>query len=300
VAFSFRPRVGIDHAFVQFGEWLETRGRFAERTRVEYRDDVAHLVEFLTASCHLTAIAAVERGHLVRYMDALTTAGQAANTRRRVVAAVRLFFRALAQEGVLPRSPAQLLLPPPREDRPPRILTQDEYERLRVGAEDRRAAALIELVLQTGLSLSEIARLMRNDVTLPLPATMPAVGSVRIAGRNHRSRAVTLNTRACTALQGYLNEREDMGDAHLFLTKNSSGLGRRSVETIITKACKAAGLRGISVRTLRHTFAAHSLAKGTSVETMQRSLGLASPTGVEGYVEAARALMDEQLQRNAL
>lgn len=287
-------------ALARFDEWLDSTRTLGERTKVEYRDDVVRLVTFLTDTCRMTAITVVERGHLVRYIDSLATAGQAANTRRRVVAAVRLFFQVLTQEGVLPRSPAQLLLPPPREDRPPRILTQDEYERLRVGAEDARAAALIELVLQTGLSLSEIARLMLNDVTLPLPATMPAVGSVRVAGRNHRSRAVTLNTRACTALQGYLNEREDMGDAHLFLTKNGNGLGRRSVETIITKACKAAGLRGVSVRTLRHTFAAHSLAKGTSVETMQRALGLASPTGVEGYVEAARALMDAALQRNAL
>jgi len=287
-------------ALARFDEWLDSTRTLGERTKVEYRDDVVRLVTFLTDTCRMTAITVVERGHLVRYIDSLATAGQAANTRRRVVAAVRLFFQVLTQEGVLPRSPAQLLLPPPREDRPPRILTQDEYERLRVGAEDARAAALIELVLQTGLSLSEIARLMLNDVTLPLPATMPAVGSVRVAGRNHRSRAVTLNTRACTALQGYLNEREDMGDAHLFLTKNGNGLGRRSVETIITKACKAAGLRGVSVRTLRHTFAAHSLAKGTSVETMQRALGLASPAGVAEYVEAARALMDAALQRNAL
>ncbi len=129
---------------------------------------------------------------------------------------------------------------------------------------------------------------------------MPAVGSVRVAGRNHRSLTVTLNTRACAVLQGYLNEREDMGDPHLFLAKNGAGLGRRSVETIISKATQAAGLRCVSVRTLRHTFAAHSLAKGTSVETIQRALGLASPAGVVEYVEAARALMDAALQRNAL
>jgi integrase/recombinase XerD len=250
-------------------------------------------VAFLTDTCRVTAISAVEQNHLVRYMDALATAGQAANTRRRVVAAVRLFFRVLAQESVLPRSPAQLLLPPPREDRPPRVLTKDEYERLRDAAEDSRASALIELVLQTGLSLAEIARLNLNDVTLPSPATLPGVGSVRVAGRNHRSRTVTLVTRACAALQ-------TTGDPHLFLTHKGAGLGRRSVETIIGKATKAAGLRGVSVRTLRHTFAAHSLSKGTKIETVQRALGLASPVGVEGYVEAARVLMDEQLQRNAL
>jgi len=185
VAFSFRPRVGIDNAFVQFGEWLETRGRFAARTRIEYWDDAAHLVQFLTASCHLTAIASVERTHLVRYLDALTTAGHAASTRRRAVAAIRLFFQVLVQEDVIVRSPAQHLIPPPREDRPPRILTKIEYEQLRtVASDDARTAALIELILQTGMSLAELSRLLLNDVTLPSPPTMAGIGSVRIAGRN--------------------------------------------------------------------------------------------------------------------
>ena len=111
---------------------------------------------------------------------------------------------------------------------------------------------------------------------------------------------MTLNSRACRALQTYLSEREDSGDDHLFTTKTGVGLGRRSIETIIAKVCKQAGLRGVSVRTLRHTFAAHSLAKGTTIEVMQKALGLASPTSIEDYLDAARQLMDVELQRNAL
>jgi len=193
------------------------------------------------------------------------------------------------------------LIPPPREDRPPRILTKTEYEQLRtVASDDTRTAALIELILQTGMSLGEISRLTLNDVTLPSPATMPGIGSVRIAGRNTRRRTVTLNSRACRALQTYLGEREDMGDNHFFTTETGNGLGRRSIETIITKPCRGAGLRGVSVRTLRHTFAVHSLAKGTAIETMQQALGLASPASLEDYLDAARQMMDAELQRNAL
>jgi len=228
MAFNLRPRVSIDDAFAQFGEWLETRGRFAERTRVEYRDDVQHLVQFLTTSGHLTAITSVERTHLTCYLSALTTAGHAASTRRRAVAAIRLFFQVLVQEEVIVRSPAQYLIPPPREDRPPRILAKTEYEQLRTTAsDDTRTAALIELILQTGMSLGELSRLLLTDVTLPSPATMPGIGSVRIAGRNRRRRTVTLNSRACSALQTYLGEREDDGDDHLFTTKTGKGLGRR-------------------------------------------------------------------------
>jgi len=78
------------------------------------------------------------------------------------------------------------------------------------------------------------------------------------------------------------------------------GVYRRSIETIIKKCCREAGLRGVSVRTLRHTFAVHSLAKGTAIETMQQALGLASPASLEDYRDAARQMMDAELQRNAL
>lgn len=301
MAFRLRARVSLDDAFTRFVEWLETRGGFAQRTRVEYRDDVAHLVQFLSHVCHLTHSGAVERTHLTRYLSALATAGQAASTRRRAVAAIRLFFQVLVQEEVIARSPAQHLIPPPREDRPPRILTQIEYEHLRTTAsDDARTAALIELILQTGMSLAELSRLLLTDVTLPSPATMPGIGSVRIAGKNHRRRTVTLNSRACSAVQTYLGEREDDGDDHLFTTRTGKGLGRRSIETLIKKVCKQAGLRGVSVRTLRHTFAVHSLAKGTTIETMQKALGLTSPAGLEDYLDAARQVMDAELQRNAL
>jgi len=182
--FTNMSGVSVDGAFARFGEWLETRGGFAERTRVEYRDDVKHLVLFLTASCRLTNIRSVERAHLVRYLSALTTAGQAASTRRRAVAAIRLFFQVLVQEDFIQRSPAHSLIPPPREDRPPRILTKSEYEGLRtVAADETRTAALIELILQTGMSLGELSRLLLTDVSLPSSATMPGIGSVRIAGK---------------------------------------------------------------------------------------------------------------------
>lgn len=88
------------------GSGWRRRGGFAERTRVEYRDDVKHPVPFLNASCRLTNIRSVERTHLVWYLSALITAGQAASTRRRAVAAIRLFFQVLVAEDLIGRNPA--------------------------------------------------------------------------------------------------------------------------------------------------------------------------------------------------
>ena len=86
-------------------------------------------------------------------------------TRRRSIAAIRSFFAFLVNEGIITRSPAADLLPSERETHPPRVLTEEEYTRLRGAAADHFCdSALIELALQTGLRLTEIAHLHVADV----------------------------------------------------------------------------------------------------------------------------------------
>jgi len=51
---------------------------------------------------------------------------------------------------------------------------------------------------------------------------------------------------------------------------------------------------------LRHTFAVHSLKQGTSVEVLQKALGLVDRKATAVYVELARGEMDRQLQEHAL
>jgi site-specific recombinase XerD len=219
------------------------------------------------------------------------------------VAAIRAFFSFLVQHRVLRHSPAEYLLPPERETRPPRVLTEAEYQRLRAVASDNvRDLAIIELVLQTGLRLSEIARLTTNDVILPAinPRFSLPVGHVRIAGRGTHSRTVTLNIRACEALSSYLAERAETGSPALFLTKFGNGIGPRGIENIVTKHCKEAHITAASVHSLRHTMAVEMLKCGATPAVVGKALGHASSDTMAVYIDLARERMDEEMQRGAL
>src|SRR2546421_5267982 len=79
-------------------------------------------------------------------------------------------------------NPAADVVPPDLDPSEPRYLTQQEYERLRRAARhEPRDAAIIELLLQTGIRLSEIAGLRLTDVELPDRRTArETVGSVRL------------------------------------------------------------------------------------------------------------------------
>jgi integrase/recombinase XerD len=171
------------------------------------------------------------------------------------------------------------------------VLTEAEYQRLRGAASDNvRDLAIIELVLQTGLRLSEIARLTTNDVIMPAinsHFSLP-VGHVRIAGRGAHSRTVTLNIRACEALSGYLTEREETDSPALFLTKFGFGIGPRSIENIVAKYCKQAGISGTSVHALRHTMATHMVKNGMKLDIVRQALGHTSLKTTGLYVDLAR------------
>lgn len=292
----------LEAALAQYRAWLETTRQYRERSKREYLDDVSDLVEWLETRCHIRSVTSVQRQHLTGFLAQCRAAGHAASTRRRSVAAIRSFFAYLAREHILRAFPAEYLLPPERETRPPRVLTEAEYQGLRAAAADNlRDSAIIELVLQTGLRLSEIARLTLSDVILPAvnPRVSLPTGHVRIAGRGAKSRTVTLNIRACEALTEYLAEREETGSPSLFLTKFGNGIGPRGIENIVTKWCTEADIAHASVHSLRHTMAVEMLKRGATAAVVGKALGHASSDTIAVYTDLARERMDEEMQRGA-
>src|SRR5215212_1656606 len=225
-------------------EHLRARN-FAPETRRKYREDLTGLIRHLTEQLGLTTVAEVERRHLENFLAALDHQGLKGTSRRRKVASTRSFFAFLADHGYVSHSPALQLVPPERERDQPRVLTQDEYERLKDAVRfDTRDAALIEVLLQTGARLSEVAQLTLADITLPAKISKDNgnVGFVHIKGKGRKERTVTLNWKACKAIKAYLAVRPRVGDPHLFITKFGLGIGPRSIENVVAKYLMEAGI----------------------------------------------------------
>jgi len=293
----------LDDALARYGEWLATTRRYVARNKREYLDDVSDLVAYLQTRCNLRSPVSVQRRHLEGFLAHCVTLRHAPGTRRRSVASIRSFFAFLVADGALRASPAEHLLLPEREDRPPRVLTEAEYMRLRrVAADSPRDLAIIETILQTGFRLSEVARLTVDDVALsPIdPRVSLPLGHLRVAGRGHRSRTVTLNIRACEALSAHLAGRGETDSPSLFLTKFGKGLGPRGIEDIVAKRMAAAGVAGASARSLRHTMAVEMLKRGASVAIVAEMLGHATTETMAVYEDAVRERMDAEMQKAAI
>lgn len=118
----------------------------------------------------------------------------------------------------------------------------------------RRNYALVQLMLQTGLRIGEVAALRRADITL-----RDRAGTVRVRhGKGLREREVPLNATARRALRQLFDQHPaPRPEDPVFRSTHNQPLPIRSIQNTITTLARRAGLTrpGISAHSLRHTFA---------------------------------------------
>lgn len=130
----------------------------------------------------------------------------------------------------------------------------------------RRDAALLLLLLDTGLRLGELHALEPAAVG---PAT------IRVAGKGGRERAVPISAHVRLALLGVLPWQSVHGDR----------LSRRGLQEVIRRLYRAAGVAGAGPHRLRHTMAVQYLMGGGDLVSLQRILGHADLTTTRLYLE---------------
>ena len=161
---------------------------------------------------------------------------------------------------------------------------------------------MIELFLQTGMRLAELAKLQLGDIDIPKRITPDPdnTGSVRVRRKGGKTEYIPLNHKACKALAGYLQVRIDASYPALFLNKFQQPMSTRAIQLRVEKYLKEADIENASVHTLRHTMATHHVARGTDLKTVQETLGHASLVTTTIYVSLAKTAQRKALQEHAL
>jgi site-specific recombinase XerD len=275
---------------------------FAERTRVEYLNDLEDLTAFL-AKTWIEQVKDLGLPIIERYVAHLEQREFAGSTRKRKVVVIRSFLSFLYQDGHITTDIAKKVILPFAEVSAPHILTQTECDQLRNACVNSiRDSAIIELLLQTGIKLSEITNLTLNDLQLANSTQLQAgnSGFIRVGGRGKGERIIPLNSKASLALSDYLGVKKDNGTSILFLNRFGEPLGERGVQKMLRKYLKRAGIDGASIQTLRHTFGVQHLTKGTSLKTIQDVMGLKDARSTAVYQSLAKEGVAREMQQNAL
>lgn len=269
---------------------------FAERTRVEYQNDLVDLVSFLEKS-GTNKVGELGLPQIARYFAELENRGFAGATRKRKTVTVRSFLKFLYDDGYINSNLAKKLIPPFTDSKLPVYLTAAEYNRLRKAcAGNVRDAAVIELLLQTGIRLSELTRLKIDDIDLDEENSF-----VRVTGsRGREERILPLNAKASEALKFYLAERSNTQNTSLFLNRFDDQLGERGVQKMLKKYLKDAGLENVGIHTLRHTFGTQHAIKGTNIKTLKEVMGHKDLRSTSVYISLAREVVTREMQKNSL
>src|SRR5215211_1648515 len=211
---------------------------FADRTRVEYQNDLEAFIEFLERA-GINHVQELGIPIIERYGAELEQKGFASLTRKRKIVAIRSFLAFLHQEHHLTINLALRVVLPFTENTTPFILTQVECDRLRmVCASNPRDLAIVELLLQTGIKLSELVHLTLDDIQMG-----EEEGFMRVSGsRGKKERLIPLNNKACVALRKYLEVRTGAENSVLFLSRFGEALGERGVQKMLRKHLRSAGI----------------------------------------------------------
>lgn len=196
------PVETVRHAVTLFELVGMLARNLSARTRKEYSNDLAALAVFLEER-GISQLKQVALPHLEPYQADLDHRGQKPSTRNRKTHSIRTYFSFLDGHGILRANPALKLIPPRANKKEPRYLSEEEYRRLlRACGHNPRDAAIIEVFLQTGMRLSELANLTFEDLELPTRITRDPDNTEGATIRRKGGKLVTipLNYKACQAL----------------------------------------------------------------------------------------------------
>ncbi len=228
----------------------------------------------------IVSLADVDRLALRRFLGWLADAGFARSSVSRKLSAVRSMYRYLAWERLIPENVLARVSLPKRERRLPSFLTQAETVRLieapvldaPQGLRDR---AILELLYAAGMRVGEITGLNTKNVNLK-------TREILVLGKGSKERQVLMGKTAAAFLERYIREarRKLMGKRRpdaLFLNRKGGRLTDRSIQMLVNKYAKSAGMeKNIHPHMLRHSFATHMLDGGADLRVIQELLGHSS------------------------
>ena len=229
-------------------------------------------------------------------------------TRNARLAAIHSFFRYVSfQEPSCADLCRRILAIPSKryERRPIEYLLREEIDAL-VAAPDtstwigRRDQVLLLVAIQTGLRVSELTSLQRQDVTLGSGA------HVRCKGKGRKQRCTPLRKEAVRLLVPWLRECPNESHAPIFPSSRGGAMSRDAVERLVARhrqtaarRCPSLKRKTVTPHVLRHTAAMELLQHGIDRAVIALWLGHESVETTQMYLHADLRLKEQAMSRIA-
>jgi site-specific recombinase XerD len=297
----------IAEAIEQFLQYVEIEKGYSRLTVQSYRRYLVRFAEWVAGSTRALSVGDINVDLVRDYRLNLARAtGPDGRELKRVtqgyyLIALRALLRYLSVQRDMEVMAADKIELPKAGARNVSFLKLDEMDRL-MGAADvsgepgLRDRAMLEMLFSTGLRVSELVKLNREQIDLERR-------ELGVIGKGNRARVVFLSDDAAAWIKKYLDSRDDFFKP-LFIRYAGRGIAgkdgekmrltTRSVQRVVAQYAKTAMLQvKTTPHTLRHSFATDLLSGGADIRSVQEMLGHKSITTTQVYTHVTDKRLKE-------
>ena len=244
----------------------------SEKTIDQYRRTIAKMANFLNMRLQDVGVYDLrlffahekQRGISNRTLE---------NTRANISA----FYQWMTREDIIAKNPCVNVPSIKYVDKVREPFSAIEIDSLRSACKGKKERALIEVLLSTGMRVSELTGVLLSDVDFD---TM----SIHVRnGKGGKERTVYMSDLARKHLQAYLHERKELG-GHLFYNKKHGQLNAGGVRHILNVIAERAGVDNVFPHRFRRTFATGMANRGMEVQEVSKLLGHSNLNTTMTYV----------------
>lgn len=250
----------------------------------------------------------IDRLAIRGFLGHLTKRGLSKRSIARALSAVRSFFGWMHRNEMVEANPARAVGSPKLEKYLPGYLDRAQIDLLFQAAEvrawegafaDVRNLAILELFYSTGMRLSELRGLGGHDLDL-------VSQQVKVRGKGRKERIIPVGDHAALALRNYEAKRDELlrqlgpraERGAFFLSKTGKRMSARAIQKAVGSLLDLVDEdAGLSVHSLRHTFATHLLDAGADLRAVQELLGHASVATTQIYTHTSVERLKQVYQK---
>lgn len=266
----------------EYLSYLQVEKGLAKNSVESYERDLAKLKTW--AEKNNFDLLALTRQDLREWLIDLAGENLSENSKRRLISALRGFYKFLQFDGHIKKNPAEDLVAPQKGFYLPNFLNQTDVENLlavpdvstEIGLRDR---AILELMYACGLRVSEAVDLKISDVDTD-------AGVLTCKGKGNKTRRVPVGKSAIEWLVNYLvirREKENIEISNIFVSPSGKPINRQTIFLFIREYAEKIGLQDVSPHTLRHSFATHLIQNRADIRSVQQMLGHADISTTQIY-----------------
>ena len=271
----------------KFIDYLQVTKNLSDKTLSAYHSDLRQFFAYEQDILHPDICSFVS--HLSSHLKLKDT-----SVRRKIIT-LKIFYSYLIDTEVIDRSPFTKLRFRFKQERklPKTLAVKDISKMLNYLAmidcdtlttfakfEYLRDAALIDLLISTGIRIGEAAAITLNDIII-------SERTLLIHGKGRKQRLIYISSPITwNRIVTLLKERKLSNSNHLFVNRYYKPISIHGIEYIYKKYLKKAKIGTHSTpHYLRHTFATNLLANGADLRSVQEILGHASVATTQIYTE---------------